>query len=190
LQGAADGDGAGVEVDVAPAQAERFALAQAEGEPDEPGEGPGVAAPGGGAASGLSSVAANIAGVSSRQMLDGLVARERDPAVLADLAKSKLRRPIPDLTEALIGRCDDHHALRVEAMLTRLNHVEAARATVNVQITVEMAPWEHQLQLLRTHSRSGAIRGFDSRFFCPRRHICGPAPGDYRSPTAAPRIEA
>jgi hypothetical protein len=52
---------------------------------------------------------------------------------------------IPGLTKALIGRFDDHHGLLVQAMLTRLNHVEAALATVNAQITVEMAPWEHQL---------------------------------------------
>lgn len=105
----------------------------------------------------LSAVASNIAGVSSRQMLAGLVAGERDPAVLADLAKSKLRRRIPDLTEALIGRFDDHHALLVEAMLTRLNHVEAALASINAQIAVEMAPWEHQLQLLQTIPGVGPV---------------------------------
>lgn len=47
----------------------------------------------------ISAVASNIAGVSSRAMLAALVAGERDPVVMADLARSKLRRKIPDLTE-------------------------------------------------------------------------------------------
>ena len=38
-------------------------------------------------------------------MIDG----ERDPVVLADLAKRRLRSKIPALTEALTGRFTDHH---------------------------------------------------------------------------------
>ena len=58
-------------------------------------------------------------GPSSRAMLAALVAGERDAAVMADLAHSALRRKIPDLTEALTGRFDDHHALLVGQMLRR-----------------------------------------------------------------------
>ena len=65
----------------------------------------------------LSSVASNITGTSSREMLAALVDGERDPAVMADMAHSSLRRKIPDLTEALIGRFDEHHALLVGAIL-------------------------------------------------------------------------
>jgi transposase len=52
----------------------------------------------------LSAVASDILGVSGRLMLEALIAGDRDPALLADLAKRRLRSKIPQLTEALHGR--------------------------------------------------------------------------------------
>lgn len=43
-------------------------------------------------------------------MIDALVAGERDPVVLADLAKKRLRSKIPELRRALVGRFGEHHA--------------------------------------------------------------------------------
>jgi len=58
----------------------------------------------------LSSVASDIVGVSGRAMLEALIAGERDPAVLADLARLRLRAKPPQLVEALAGRFREHHA--------------------------------------------------------------------------------
>jgi len=58
----------------------------------------------------LSVVATDIFGKSGRAMLDALIAGERDPKVLAELAMGRLRKKIPALAEALVGRFDDHHA--------------------------------------------------------------------------------
>ncbi len=58
----------------------------------------------------LDSVASEVLGVSGRLMLRALVAGERDPEVLADLAKQRLRKKIPQLRQALRGRFDEHHA--------------------------------------------------------------------------------
>jgi transposase len=44
----------------------------------------------------LSSVASDISGVSGRLMLDALIAGQRDPAELAELAKRRLRSKIPE----------------------------------------------------------------------------------------------
>src|SRR5258708_37443095 len=52
----------------------------------------------------LSSVASDITGVSGRAMLEALIAGQRDPAVLADLARRRMRSKIPAVTEALTGR--------------------------------------------------------------------------------------
>lgn len=52
----------------------------------------------------LSAVASDITGVSGRLMLAALIEGQRDPSVLADLAKRRLRSKIPALTEALTGR--------------------------------------------------------------------------------------
>jgi len=105
----------------------------------------------------LSSVASNITGTSSREMLAGLVAGQRDAAALADLAHSSLRRKIPDLTEALTGRFDDHHALLVGAMLRQLDLADEALARLDAQIVAEIAPWQHQLDLLQTIPGVGKV---------------------------------
>lgn len=76
----------------------------------------------------LSAVVSNTAGTSAREMLGALVAGERDPAVMADLAYSKLRRKTPELIESLTGHFDDHHALLIGFMLDRLAQVEASLA--------------------------------------------------------------
>jgi hypothetical protein len=44
-------------------------------------------------------------------MIDALIAGERDPGVLADLARGVMRKKIPDLTMACAGRFGDQHAL-------------------------------------------------------------------------------
>jgi transposase len=49
----------------------------------------------------------NLTGVSSRAMLEALVAGERDPEVLAQYAQKRMRSKIPELVEALTGRFGD-----------------------------------------------------------------------------------
>ncbi len=98
----------------------------------------------------LSVVASTITGISSQAMLGALVAGERDPAVMAELAQSRLRRKIPELREALTGRFDDHHALIVGQLLTRLEQTEAALADLDAKIADAMTPWAHELDLLQT----------------------------------------
>src|SRR3712207_2328305 len=95
----------------------------------------------------LSSVAASLTSGSARAMLAALIDEERDPRVLADLAKGKMRAKIPQLTEALIGSFDAHHARLARAILHRLELVEAALDEV---IATGCRPWAHQLELLQT----------------------------------------
>lgn len=105
----------------------------------------------------LSVVASNIVGVSARSMLAALVEGERDTAVMADLARSKMRRKIPDLREALTGNFDDHHALLVGQLLTRLAQTEAALADLNAAIEQEMLPWAREVELLKTIPGVGTV---------------------------------
>jgi transposase len=75
----------------------------------------------------LASVASRTLGVSGRAMIDRLIAGERDPAVLADLALKRLRYRLDDLEQALVGRFEQHHA----AMLAlHLGHVDELTATI------------------------------------------------------------
>ena len=55
-------------------------------------------------------------------MLEAMIAGDRDPAALADLAKRRLRSKIPELTEALTGRFTDHHAFLARVHLDLIDH--------------------------------------------------------------------
>jgi transposase len=98
----------------------------------------------------LSSVAASLTSVSARAMLGALIGGEDDPRVLAELAKGKMRRKIPALTEALTGHFDAGHAQLARSMLARISAVEAALAELNAVIATAFTPWAHQLELLQT----------------------------------------
>ncbi|MEJ2884871.1 IS110 family transposase [Actinomycetospora aeridis] len=74
----------------------------------------------------LDSVASDVLGVSGRAMLAALVAGERDPEVLAELARGVLRRKLPALRQALRGRFSEHHALLIGLALEHTAHLEAA----------------------------------------------------------------
>ena len=76
----------------------------------------------------LSSVATDIFGVSGRAMLAALIAGERDPEVLAELARQRLRAKMPALKQALVGRFDDHHA---ELLALLLRQVDALGADID-----------------------------------------------------------
>jgi transposase len=89
----------------------------------------------------LDSVATDVLGVSGRAMLAALVAGERDPQVLAELAKGKLRKQLPQLRQALRGRFGEHHALLVGLALDHLEHLEGAIAALDGRIDEVIAPF-------------------------------------------------
>jgi transposase len=69
----------------------------------------------------LSTVATDIFGRSGRAMLEALIAGERDPGALAELALGKMRPKRPALVEALNGRFDDHHAFLARMLLDNID---------------------------------------------------------------------
>jgi transposase len=95
----------------------------------------------------LDSVASDVLGVSGRAMLAALIAGERDPDVLAELAKGVLRRKIPELREALRGRFTDHHALLIGLCLEHTAYLEAAIARLDERVDT----------LFATHTREDGI---------------------------------
>jgi transposase len=98
----------------------------------------------------LSSVASTLTGVSGRSMLDALVAGERDPAVLADMAQRRLRNKIPELTEALSGRFNDHHAFLVKLHLGLIDEHTRAIDEITERIEVLMEPFRAARDLMVT----------------------------------------
>jgi transposase len=89
----------------------------------------------------LTSVATDLMGVSARAMLDALIAGERDPRVLADLAKGRLRSKIPELGPALVGRFTDHHAFLARTHLRLIDQHTAAIDELTGRIEVVIEPF-------------------------------------------------
>lgn len=98
----------------------------------------------------LDSVASDVLGVSGRAMLRALLAGERDAEVLAELAKGRLRKKLPELRLALRGRFNSHHALLVGLALDHLEHLEAAIAKLDAEVDAVMDPFAAARDLLDT----------------------------------------
>jgi transposase len=98
----------------------------------------------------LSSVASDITGISGRAMLEALIAGEHDPAVLADLAKRRLRSKIPELTEALEGRFRAHHGFLCRVHLDLIDNSTRAIEAIGARIEEMVAPFRSLRDLLVT----------------------------------------
>jgi transposase len=98
----------------------------------------------------LSAVASDITGVSGRLMLTALIDGQRDPAVLADLAKRRLRSKIPALTEALTGRFSEHHAFLARVHLDLIDQHTAAIEEITTRIEVVVEPFQGFRDLIST----------------------------------------
>jgi transposase len=137
----------------------------------------------------LDSVASDVLGVSGRAMLAALVAGERDPDVLANLAKGVLRKKIPELRQALHGRFKDHHALMLRLVLDHTAYLEAAIADLDTQVDRVMIPFAEARDHLDTITGVGkraaeciiAEIGADMAMFPTAGHLAswaGMAPGN------------
>src|SRR4029077_21101005 len=98
----------------------------------------------------LSSVATDILGVSGREMLAALIDGERDPQVLAEMAKARMRPKIPQLVAALTGNFGEHHAFLCRLHLQRIDELTAAIAELSARIAEQMRPFARQLEHLMT----------------------------------------
>ena len=98
----------------------------------------------------LSGIVTHLTGMSSRAMLDALVAGERDPNVLAALARGKLKPKIPELVEALTGRFGEHHTLLTRLYLKQIDVHTAMVEELTAKIEESMKPFRVARELLVT----------------------------------------
>ncbi|GAA1585669.1 IS110 family transposase [Kribbella sancticallisti] len=96
----------------------------------------------------LSVVASDIFGVSGRDMLAALATGERDPKVLAQFARARMRGKISDLEEAFTGYFTDHHAWLLTKMLARIDQISADIAEVEDKIGDQIAPFAQAVDTL------------------------------------------
>jgi transposase len=98
----------------------------------------------------LGTVATDILGASGRQMIKALSAGERDPAVLAELAKGALRLKRQALGPALTGRFTEHHAFLAQQVLAHVEYLDTAIARCDARIEAHTRPFAGRIEQLCT----------------------------------------
>jgi transposase len=113
----------------------------------------------GSAAIKLSSVVTDLHGVTGRDIMDHLIAGERDPKVLAQLARGRARAKISQLQAAVEGAefFTPEHAALLAAMLARNDQLTTQIDALTAVIERLLAPYEEQLQ------QAGSMPGWGRR---------------------------
>lgn len=120
----------------------------------------------------------SIATKSGIEMIEALIDGEGRGAVLAGLAKGKMRSKIPDLSIALEGRFfAEHHAMLCRLHLDHIAHLETMTAGLEAHIEAMMQPFRAARDLLIT------IPGIASLSAAVVISEIGPAPREF-FPTA------
>jgi transposase len=109
----------------------------------------------------LSSVISDIFGKSGRDMLEALIARQRDPARLAELARGSMRGKKSVLQEALTGHFRGHHAWLLRMMLDRVDAPTARIGELTGRIDQAVAPCASQVAQLDEIPGIGATAALD-----------------------------
>lgn len=128
----------------------------------------------------LTSVVSDVMGVSGRAMLQALIAGTTDPAVLAELARGRLRKKLPLLQQALQGRFRPHHAFLIEQIFAKIDFLDETIDRLMTELNRRLVPFEPLLASLDTIpgiDRIGAITvvaetGGDMSRFPSAAHLC------------------
>ncbi len=132
----------------------------------------------------LSVVASDIFGVSGRAMMAALIAGERDPNKLAQLARSRMRVKIAALQEAFAGlptgTFDEHHRFLLARMLSRVDQAEADIRALDTEIETHLAPFADAVDRLDEIPGIGPVNaaiiiaeiGLDMTQFPTAGHLC------------------
>jgi len=128
----------------------------------------------------LTTVMSDVMGASGRAMLTALVSGTTDPVVLADLARGKLRKKLPLLQQALVGRFRSHHAFLIEQVLAKIDFLDEAVGRLTGELDRRLVPFEPMLTALDTIpgvDRIGAVSilaetGGDMQRFATAAHLC------------------
>jgi transposase len=113
-------------------------------------------------------------------MMAALIAGERNPAVLAQMARTRMRTKITELEEAFTGHFDDHHRFLLARMLARIDGIDADIAAVDEQIEAHLAPFAGAAERLDEIPGIGPVAaavilaeiGVDMSRFPTEGHLC------------------
>jgi len=129
----------------------------------------------------LSSVISDIHGVAGREMLTAIIAGQRNPKVLAQMARTRMRGKIAQLEEALdCSFFTGQHAFILQMMLANIDHLTAQIVELSKKIDVLCEPYERQIAQLDGVPGFGIITaqdiigeiGVDMTVFPTAGHLC------------------
>jgi transposase len=140
----------------------------------------------------ITSVASTVWSMSSRSMIEALCEGERNPKVLAELARSRMRSKRSELTEALAGNWQDHHTILARDLIGQIDEHDRSLAAIGEEITRRCAPHRRSIELLTDIPGIGVLTaqtiiaeiGGDITKFPTAKQLCawaGVAPGNRES---------
>ena len=140
----------------------------------------------------LTSVTASVWSMSSRAMIEAMIGGERDPKVLAQMARSRMRAKIPQLEEVFSGTFGAHHALVCRQIIGHIDFLDASIAALTEEVAARCGPFESAITILcsipgiskTTAEVMVAEMGVDMTRFPTAQHLCawaGVAPASHES---------
>lgn len=98
----------------------------------------------------LAGVATDVMGKSGRVMLEAILAGATDPEQLAELAKGRLRKKLPQLKQALNGRVREHHRFLLVEQLSHIDYLDEAIGRLSGEIAERLRPFQAEIERLDT----------------------------------------
>jgi transposase len=98
----------------------------------------------------LESVVTDVMGKAARRMIEALIAGERYPEVLAQMALTRMRPRIPELRLALVGRFNTHHGVMLRAHLSHIDYLDGQVVVLDSEVDRVIAPFAEQMRRLQT----------------------------------------
>ena len=140
----------------------------------------------------ITSVASGVWSLSSRRIVEALIAGERNPGVLASLAVGKLRPKKAQLEEALDGWFGAHNAFVCRQVIDHIDFLDDSIAKLSEEIAARLLPFEAAVSLVCSVTGIGeasaqaiiAETGVDMSRFPTAGHLCawaGVAPASHES---------
>jgi transposase len=106
----------------------------------------------------ISSVASTLVTLSTRDMIEALIAGERDPYRLAELARGKMKAKRSELITALDGRFDEHHAELARMLLSQIDALNTQIDALSARIEALIAELPDDTQVI-DHRTDGDAPG-------------------------------
>lgn len=127
----------------------------------------------------LGSVVSSIDGVSSINMIKAIIEGSEDPAILANMAKGKLRNKIEDLQRALKGLIGNHQKMILTVMLRHIEYLDKEIEAIDREVKERMRPFEEEVKRLDAITGVGersaqtiiAEKGVDMSVFPTSGHL-------------------